>query len=131
MGRKEARQKQLMQIILDSGGIPATKYLAEQLGVTERTIQHDLNDILEQIPGAAVEDIHRMLMLRLRERLPEMTDVSLLKLAEFFLSKKTEARIEASGPGQIVVRFDRTLETADGDSDTLQSPQDAEAVSPG
>ncbi len=97
MGRKEARQKQLMQIILDSGGIPATGFLAGELGVTERTIQNDLNDILEQIPGAAVEDIHRMLMLRLRDRLPEMTDVSLLKLAEFFLSKKSEVRADVSG----------------------------------
>ena len=95
MGRKEIRQKQLIQIILDHGGIPATVFLAKELGVTERTIQNDLNDINALIPDAAVEDIRRMLMLRLRERLPEMSDVSLLKLAEFFLSRKTEAKVEA------------------------------------
>jgi len=94
MGRKEIRQKHLLQVILDRGGIPSSKELATIFKVSERTIQYDLAEITETIPDVAVEDIRRILMLRLRKRVPEMKDRDLLKLAEFFLSKKTEVKGE-------------------------------------
>ena len=141
MGRKEIRQKQLIQIILDHGGIPATGLLAAELGVTERTIQNDLNDIKKLVPAAAVEDIERMLMIRLRERLPEMTDVSLLKLAEFFLSKKSEARVETRGTMTVAVdrgaeieellqSYDQVLTETSPEEGAIQKDDPGESVHP-
>lgn len=94
MSRKEIRQKQILETILEKGYIPSSKELASILKVTERTIRNDLAEISEKIPNVAVEDIRRLLMLRIRQRVPEMKDSDLLKLAEFFLSKKTEVKGE-------------------------------------
>ena len=103
MGRKEIRQKQLLQLILEQGFIPSSKELAAVLNVTDRTIRNDLDEISASIPDVAVDDIRRMLMLRLRKRVPEMKDGDLLKLAEFFLSKKTESKVESKSEVKVDV----------------------------
>jgi len=93
----------MLQLILEQGSIPPSKELAMRLNVTERTIRNDLEEISGKIPEVAIEDVRRMLMLRLRKRVPEMKDRDLLKLAEFFLSKKAE--IKGKVEQQIVVKM--------------------------
>ena len=97
MGRKEIRQKQLLQLVLERGGIPSTSELASAFNVSQRTIQNDLDEIIDLIPDMAVKDINRLLMLELNKRVPEMRDGDLIRLAGFFLSKKIEANVESSG----------------------------------
>ena len=109
VGRKEIRQKQLLQLILERGGVPPTAKLAEVFEVTQRTIQNDLNDIEALIPRAAVDDIHKLLVLRLRQRVPEMEDRDLLKLAEFFLSKKSEQTVRTESTHTINVLYDQDM----------------------
>jgi len=90
MSRKSIRQKELLQFILDKGFIPKTSELAEAFKVSDRTIRRDFEEISGQISDVAVEDIHQMVLLRLRKRVPEMADKYLIELAEFFLAKKKE-----------------------------------------
>lgn len=100
MTRKEIRQKHLADIILKRGYIPKTGELAEILGVTERTIERDLKDLCDLIPDKALEEIKTGLMLKLRDRIPEMQDRDLIKLAEFFLAKRTrvDSKVESDKP---------------------------------
>jgi len=92
LGKKEIRLKNLKKAILDLGYIPNPAELSQTLKVSTRTVERDLEEISEQIPEIAVDDIKRTLMLRLRKRVPEMKDQDLIRLAEFFLSKKTEVK---------------------------------------
>lgn len=103
MGRKKIRQKQLIQLILNEGRIPETSVLAKRFHVTQRTIQKDLNDVAGLIPDTAIEEIRRKLMFELNKRVSNMKEHNLIKLAEFFLAKKTEARVEAKVEGKIKV----------------------------
>jgi len=97
MGRKEIRQKQLLKLILEHGGVPSTERLAEELGVTVRTIQNDLHDVAEMIPEVATEEIEKALFLRIKQRLPEFSDLNLLRLLEYYKSKKSEAVVKTEG----------------------------------
>jgi len=109
MGRKSVRQKRLLQIILDYGGIPPTPYLAKELKVSDRTIRNDLNDIDKLIPKVAIDDIEQKLMFRLRDRLPEMSDLNLIRLTGFFVAKKLETKLETEGALQFkIVVVDET-----------------------
>jgi len=92
MRARQFRHKQILTYILELGYIPKESELSAKFNVSERTIRSDLEAILEKVPEVAVDDVRRMLMLRLRKRVPEMKDRDLLKLAEFFLSKKTEVK---------------------------------------
>ena len=118
MARKEIRQRQLLTIILEEGCIPSSSDLARKLGVTDRTIRRDLEDIARLIPVTAVEDIEQRLMLRLRDRVPDMKDGDLIRLAEFFLAKKHETKldshIESSGL-KITIVDDVRARVIDGD----------------
>ena len=110
MARKEIRQQQLVAIILEEGRIPSTDELAEKLEVTPRTIRRDLEDIARLIPSTAVEDIEQRLMLKLRERVPEMSDSDLIKLAEFFLAKRS--RIDTQIEGRVEVKKEIDMKEA-------------------
>lgn len=99
MNRKVFRQNRLLEIIFEAGYIPTEKELAEMLNVTSRTIHSDLQALKAALsPDAAVDEIRQRLMLRLRARVPKMTDRDLIRLAEFFLTKKSEVKsdVEAS-----------------------------------
>lgn len=89
MTRKEIRHKKMAAIILERGYIPKTGELAQALGVTECTVERDLRELSDLVPESALEEIKTSLMLRLRDRIPSMKDHNLIKLAEFFLAKKT------------------------------------------
>lgn len=134
MGRKEIRQRQIINTIIERGGkVPSTPELAERFEVTERTIQNDLNDISNLIPDAVIDDIKNMLIFRLRERLPMFSDLNLLRLAEFFMSKKSESKHEVSGPTSITVVFDSEMEAKKEDEMevSIQAPQGTEELPPG
>ena len=94
MGRKEIRQKKLFNIIKERCYIPPTKELASLLNVTERTIRNDIAEINEGIPKVATDELRQIVLLRLRSRALEMKDSDLIKLAEFFLAKKSEVKGE-------------------------------------
>ena len=110
MGRKEIRQKQILNIILELGYIPDTCLLAEKCNVSERTIQNDLEAITPSIPETAKQELHQIVMLQLRKRAPEMSDRDLIKLAEFFLIKMTTTKVESKGELKVQVNRDKEFE---------------------
>ena len=95
MIRKTIRQRKLAAIILEKGFIPKTSELAEQLSVKIRTIERDLNELADLIPDTAIQDIKINLMLQLRDRVPTMKDGDLIRLAEFFLARKRETKLDS------------------------------------
>lgn len=113
MGKKQLRQNAIKEIILRSGFKPRTKDLAERFGVTERTIQTDINEIADEITDVKIESIFQALLDRLNERthdVDRMSNRDLILLAEFFMSKKRETRVEAQGEINLTVRRSKEVE---------------------
>lgn len=114
MVRKEIRQKQILNIILEEGRILPSREIAERLGgVTDRTIRRDLEEIADQIAPMVLEDIPRELFLTIRKKIPMMKEHNLIALMGYFVSKKTETKVEADIV--TVVKPSIDWESLDGD----------------
>lgn len=135
MSEKQLPQPPLRrrQIIKENTASHTNAEIARICGVTERTIDRDIAEMKES--GEWTEWLEATLLDLMRDG--ELSDAEkfreIAKLYGKTLTTKSESRIEASGPGQIIVTFDKTLEAADdpGSKDSVQGSQNTETVPPG
>ena len=104
MGKKEIRQQKLMKVIAELGYIPRDlNRIADALHASVRTVQRDINEIRDMMPKVALDDIRDAVVLRIRHRVPDMKDSDLIRLAEFFIPKKRDYKVE--GETEVLVKM--------------------------
>ena len=104
MGKRKTRQDKLITFILQQGSTPIDqRELAKKFHVSVSTIQKDMNEIREDLIKIALEESKRKLILRIKDRIPDMKNSELIQLLESFFPKKRDAK--PAEENQIIVKM--------------------------
>ncbi len=90
------RREYIKQYWFQHGKPPSIEHLQKQWKLRRRTLQKDINAVIDEIKDPEVVDYIRTKFLwELNTRIPEMKDVDFVKLTKHFIPEKVETRVEA------------------------------------